>query len=142
METPITRPSPIYPPNYASRTPTSTTPHDSPLHATPLRKNNSNLSLPSLSGKKNQSFLSLASLNLAHSSSALLSIFSSAMDSVPPSPLPSPPPELPRERVLIEEVDRWGFIRDATRNISVLFAIGYVFAMSFLLRGLADVLDY
>jgi len=132
MDPPVARPNPIYPPNYASsRTPTTSTPQDSPVHATPPRKNSSGLSLPSLSGKKNQSFLSLASLNLAHSSSTLLGIFSSAMDSVPPSPLPSPPPEVPRERALIQEVDRWGFIRDTTRNISVLFGVGYAFAMSF-----------
>ena len=88
MDIPVNRPTPAYPSNYAQ----ASTP--SPLHQdTPSRKNNSGLTVPSLGNKRNQSLLSLASLNLAHSSSSLLAIFSSALDSVPPTPIPTPPIE-------------------------------------------------
>ena len=125
MDTPVKRPNPSYPSNYA-HTPTPSTP--STPQDTPSRRNNSGLSLPSLGSKRNQSFLSLASLNLAHSSSSLLGIFSSALDSVPPTPIPTPPIEVRRERAVIEKLDRWAFIRDTVRSISVLFALGYAFA--------------
>jgi hypothetical protein len=125
MDVPVNRPTASYPSNYA-KGPTPSTP--STPQDTPSRKNNSTLSVPSLGSKRNQSLLSLASLNLAHSSSSLLGIFSSALDSVP-TPIPTPPIEARRERTVIEELDIWAFIRDTARNISVLFALGYAFAV-------------
>ena len=125
MDTPVKRPTPSYPSNY-SHIPTPSSP--SSPQDTLSRKTNSGLSLPSLGGKRDQSFLSLASLNLAHSSSSLLGIFSSGLDSVPPTPVPTPPLEIRRERAVIEEFDRWVFIRDTVQSISVLFALGYAFA--------------
>src|SRR5436190_21729392 len=109
MESPLNCPTPSYPTNYvhvaASSTPSTS--QDSPSR-------NSGLSLPGLGNKRNSSFLSLASLNLAHSSSSLLGIFSSALDSVPPTPIPTPPIEIRQGKALIEELDRWKFIRDST----------------------------
>src|SRR2546423_2453686 len=99
MEVPV-RPTPSYPANYAHPRPGTNSPND-----TPSRKNSNGLSVPGLSNKRNSSFLSLASLNLANSSSSLLGIFSAAMDSVPPTPSCTPPPQIRRERGVIEEVD-------------------------------------
>jgi hypothetical protein len=80
--------------------------------------------------KRNQSFLTLASLNLAHSSSALLGIFSAAAtDSIVPTPISTPPIEARREIPVIEEFDKWTWIRDTTRSMGLLFAFGYAFAM-------------
>ena len=127
MDIPVNRPIPSYPANYAHAPASSnpSTPRDSPS-----RRNGPVVSLPSRGSERNQSFLSLASLNLAHSSSSLLGIFSSALDSVPPTPIPTPPViEIPRERPVIQELDRWTFIRDTVRSLSVLFALGYAFAM-------------
>ena len=128
MEPPLNRPTPSYPPNYsqAQNSAKATTVQDSPSHATP--KNSSGLNLSSLGMNRDQSFLSLASLNLAHSSSSLLGIFSSALDSVPPTPLPTPPIETRRESLVIEELDKWRLIRDIIRSCSLLFALGYGFA--------------
>lgn len=125
MDIPLNRPSPSYPANYA-HAPTQSTP--STPQDSPSRKTNSGLNLPNLGSKRNQSFLSLASLNLAHSSSSLLGIFSSASDSIPPTPIPTPPIEGRRERAVIEELDRGAFIRDTVRSIGVLFALGYAFS--------------
>jgi hypothetical protein len=127
MESPLQRPTPSYPANY-SQAQNSSTVQDSPNHATPVRKNSSGLNLSSLGMNRDQSFLSLASLNLAHSSSSLLGIFSSALDSVPPTPLPTPPIELRRASLVIEEVDKWRLVRDVVRSCSLLFALGYAFA--------------
>ena len=127
MDIPVKRPTPSYPANYAHAPSPSnpSTPRDSPS-----RRNGSGLSLTSRGSERNQSFLSLASLNLAHSSSSLLVIFSSALDSVPPTPIPTPPiTEMRRERAVIEELHRWAFVRDTVRSLSVLFALGYAFAM-------------
>ena len=30
---------------------------------------------------------------------------------------------------VVEELDRWGFLRDTLRSMSLLFAMGYAFAM-------------
>ena len=124
---PLVQPTPSYPPNYTHSS-QSNTPNDSPVHG-PSRKNSSGLSLPSF--KRDKSFLSLASLNLAHSSSSLLEIFSSALDSVPPTPHGTPPPLVERRGRgdVIEEVNKWMFIRETVRSISILFALGYAFAM-------------
>lgn len=124
MEMPV-RPTPSYPTNYAHPQPSG-----GPLGKDPpSRKNSSGLNLPSLgTNKRNTSFLSLASLNLANSSSSLLGIFSAAMDSVPPTPVGTPPIEVRRERGVVEEVDRWVLLRDTVRSMSVLFVLGYAFA--------------
>jgi hypothetical protein len=126
MEVPV-RPTPSYPANYAH--PQPTTPSRDPT-SPPSRKNSSGLNLPSLGSNRNSSFLSLASLNLANSSSSLLGIFSAAMDSVPPTPVGTPPLEIRRERAgaMVEEVDKWVLLRDTVRSISVLFVLGYAFA--------------
>ena len=114
-------PTPSDPANYAH--PQQTSPNaseDSP----PSLKTSSALNLPGLGSNRNTSFLSLASLNLANSSSSLLGIFSAAMDSVPPTPVGTPPLEVRRERGVVEEVDKWGTVR----SISMLSVWGYAFA--------------
>ena len=132
MDVPLSHPTPSYPLNYEKSRDCSTndTHREPPSQPTP-RRNDSGLSLPTLNGKRNQSFLSLASLNLAQSSSSLLGIFSSAVDSVPPSPAATPPIEIPREKAVIEEIDKGGVIRDTVLGVTVLFALGYAFAMYF-----------
>lgn len=57
-----------------------------------------------------------------------MGIFSAAMDSVPPTPVGTPPIEVRRERGVVEEVDRWVLLRDTVRSMSVLFVLGYAFA--------------
>jgi hypothetical protein len=138
MEVPITRPKPSYPANYARSPSTNpSTPQDSPSLPS-SRKSSMGPGVPGLGGKRNQSYLSLASLSLANSSSSLLGIFSSGLDSVPSTPLPTPPIDSrPRTEVAVE-VDRWLLIRDFMRRISVLFALGYAFSM-YLGLGLTNV---
>jgi hypothetical protein len=132
MDLPTNRPSPSYPANYAHQT----TP-------TPPRKNSSGLSIPSLKGNRQSSFLSLASLNLAHSSSSLLQIFASGLDSVPPTPMGTPPPpEIKSERNLVESVNKWAFIKDIIRSISILFVMGYAFAVYLPLSRSLLIVDY
>ena len=137
MDPLVTHPTPSYPANYARRPSSrhntlSSSQHEPPAVVSPStsRKDSTGLGVPSLSSKRNQSFLSLASLSLAHSSSSLLGIFAAASDSVPPTPLATPPIEGRRVPALVEEVDRWGFVRDMVRSMSLLFAMGYGFAMS------------
>ena len=127
MEAPMTRPTPSYPPNFVQPTENSSEGADSPFLKP--RKSSSGLSLPGLGGKRSQSYLSLASLSLAHSSSSLLGIFSSALDSVPVTPIPTPPVEIRRERAVIEEIDKWALIRDIVRGVTLLFTLGYAFAL-------------
>jgi hypothetical protein len=52
------------------------------------------------------------------------------MDSVPPTPVGTPPLEIRRERAgaMVEEIDKWVLLRDTVRSISVLFVLGYAFA--------------
>jgi hypothetical protein len=132
MDTGPRRPKPSYPSNYyRSNVPSSPTP--------PPRKTSSNLNLPGLSGKREKSFLSLASLNLAHSTSSLLGIFSSAssFDSIPPTPSSTPPLYLEgkvlnqqeEERFVFDQVRKWRFTRDVIRCVSILFVMGYAFAL-------------
>ena len=133
MDPSIQHPSPLYPANFRRESSTNAnssnpaSPTDaSASQVTPVRKTSSGLSL----SKRNQSFLTLASLNLAHSSSALLGIFSAAAsDSALPTPFPTPPIEARREIPVIEEFDKWTWIRDTVRSLSLLFAFGYAFAM-------------
>src|SRR5271156_5094398 len=111
MDVPMSTPTPTYPSNYAfPQTPqSSNTSSDATSPNSKLRKNSSGISLASLAGNRNQSYLSLASLNLAHSTSSLLGIFSSALDSVPVTPLSEDllPEMLPREpnASVMEEFD-------------------------------------
>jgi len=130
----MSTPTPTYPSNYAfPQTPQSSNTANEATTPSKLRKNSSGISLASLGGNRNQSYLSLASLNLAHSTSSLLGIFSSALDSVPATPqtedlLPEMQPREPSAHV-IEEFDKWTLVRDTIRSVSVLFALGYAFAM-------------
>ena len=96
---------------------------------TSSRGDNPGLDLPNLGSKREQSFLSLASLSLANaSSSGLLGIFSSALDSAPPSPVPTPTPEIRFQGEVVEEFDRWALSRHIVRNVVILFGVGYAFA--------------
>lgn len=142
MDIPLNRPTPSYPADYGHSKNTPDAPRESPNHVT-LRETNSALDLSGLGGKRDQSFLSLASLSLAHSSSSLLAIFSSAPDSLPDTPVSKPRIEMRRERAVIEELDRWTFICEIIQSMSVLFALGYAFAMCyFILPRLLMVVYY
>jgi hypothetical protein len=115
----LSRPIPVYPPDNTPRTDAQS---DEPGGRT----------VPNLGSERNKSFLSLASFNLANSSSGLISIFSAAMDSVPDPPVPgTPPAEIRRERAMVDEVNHCGVIRDCVRSVTILFVVGYAFAMYF-----------
>jgi hypothetical protein len=132
MDPPLTMPTPSYPANYTEKTPkysNGLSRQDTPNPVTSQRKNNSGSNLQSVGMTRNPSFMSLASLNLANSSSSLIGIFASTLDNDPPSPVATPPLEMRRERAVIEGLDKWVFFRDTVRSISVLFALGYLFAM-------------
>jgi hypothetical protein len=131
MDVPSNHPTPLYPANYAQSTnsSTATTNHQDSSTLVPPHNGMDTSNLSSLPRKRNQSFLSLASLTHSQSSSSLLGIFSSAGDYIPPTPIPTPPPiEIRRERAIIEEFNKWSSIRDTVRSTSVLFALGYALA--------------
>ena len=132
MEVPIARPKPSYPKNFTKLSDDSSTSAASKSESSILstsRKNSSGSSRADLGGNRSQSYLSLASLNLAHSTSSLLGIFSSALDSVPPTPISTPPPASRREREVIEEVDKWVLTKDVVWGATLLFTLGYAFAL-------------